>query len=173
MWTKSRSPPFVVTAIIINSFLDSNGVLRAGGRLKNADLSYDQKHPYILHKDDLVTLLIVRYYHKNHFLSGVKQLQYLLGLQYWITNVIYFIKRTIYKCLQRVWDINNCLSTTHGWYRFSPFKTSMKIFIYRHRFYRSNIHSENWQPGRFNSILVYRLGGRCQDYEISSSSCSW
>ena len=41
------------------------GVLRVGGRLKNASLPHDLKHPVILLRDGVVTNLIVGYCHEK------------------------------------------------------------------------------------------------------------
>lgn len=82
----------------LTPFLDSQSILRVGGRLENADINYDQKHPYILHKDNNLTLLIVRYYHIKYLHAGTRQMHYLLSLKYWIPNVTYLIKRVYYSC---------------------------------------------------------------------------
>ena len=49
----------------LDPFIDENGILRVGGRLKHADLSDEVKHPVILPKGSHVTSLIIRYYHEN------------------------------------------------------------------------------------------------------------
>lgn len=41
-------------------FLDSNGLLRVGGRLREATLDYDHKHPIIIPKNHHLTHLIIR-----------------------------------------------------------------------------------------------------------------
>ncbi|XP_065360529.1 uncharacterized protein LOC135954335 [Calliphora vicina] len=82
----------------LTPFLDPQGILRVGGRLENARINYDQKHPFILHANDPLASLIVRHYHLHHLHAGTRQLQYLLSLKYWIPDVIYFIKGTVYKC---------------------------------------------------------------------------
>ncbi|XP_037812325.1 uncharacterized protein LOC119604046 [Lucilia sericata] len=82
----------------LTPFLDPQGILRVGGRLENARINYDQKHPLILHAKDPLASLIVRHYHLHHLHAGTRQLQYLLSLKYWIPDVIHLIKRTVYKC---------------------------------------------------------------------------
>ena len=49
----------------LDPFIDENGILRVGGRLKHADLSDEVKHPVILPKGSHVTSLIIRYYHES------------------------------------------------------------------------------------------------------------
>ncbi|KAJ8980497.1 hypothetical protein NQ317_000613 [Molorchus minor] len=41
----------------LNPFVDDNNILRVGGRLRNADLSYDAKHPALLPKNHSLTTL--------------------------------------------------------------------------------------------------------------------
>ena len=51
----------------LDPFLDDEGILRAGGRLRRAKLLYGEKHPALLPKDHHVSHLIVRHYHAvNH-----------------------------------------------------------------------------------------------------------
>ncbi|XP_065355419.1 uncharacterized protein LOC135949893 [Calliphora vicina] len=103
----------------LSPFLDNFGILRVGGRLENASISYDQKHPYILHRNHILTQLIVRHFHTKHLHAGKRQLQYSLGLKYWIPEVFQVIKRTIYQCTtclrfrqrpfqQRMGDLPSC-----------------------------------------------------------------
>ena len=33
----------------LNPFIDTNGILRVGGRLENSGLSYEERHPAIIH----------------------------------------------------------------------------------------------------------------------------
>ena len=48
----------------LDPYVDEDGILRVGGRLKHADLSDQVKHPMILPKDSHVTDLIVKHYHE-------------------------------------------------------------------------------------------------------------
>ncbi|XP_028413772.1 uncharacterized protein LOC114536616 [Dendronephthya gigantea] len=52
----------------LDPFLDPDGVLRVGGRIKLSSLPYHIKHPAILPRKGHVTTLILRYYHQrlNH-----------------------------------------------------------------------------------------------------------
>ena len=45
--------------------VDSNGLLRVGGRLKYANLNDDVKHPIILLKNNHVTSLLIRYFYER------------------------------------------------------------------------------------------------------------
>ena len=49
----------------LDPFLEENGVLRVGGRIRNAPVSYEIKHPVILPSKSHVTILLVRYHHER------------------------------------------------------------------------------------------------------------
>ncbi|XP_017468483.1 PREDICTED: uncharacterized protein LOC108360631 [Rhagoletis zephyria] len=83
---------------MLSPFIDGNDVLRVGGRITNADVNYDQKHPIILNKDHQLTKLIINDYHVRNLHAGNRQLLYLLGIRYWIPRGTIAIKRCIYKC---------------------------------------------------------------------------
>ena len=53
-----------------NPFLDKRGLLRLGGRLGNAALTYEEKHPVILPKKDHVTQLLIKHYHEAVYHQG-------------------------------------------------------------------------------------------------------
>lgn len=80
-------------------FIDKMGVMRVGGRLENAQINYDQKHPVILNKDHKLTGLLVDYYHSKYLHAGHRQTLYLIGLKYWIPHVTCVVKRFVYKCI--------------------------------------------------------------------------
>ena len=52
----------------LNPFLDEDGLLRVGGRLRHGDLPYEEKHPVLLPRNHPITLVILRHYHElsNH-----------------------------------------------------------------------------------------------------------
>ncbi|XP_039642648.1 uncharacterized protein LOC120549660 [Perca fluviatilis] len=54
----------------LNPFIDEDGLLRIGGRLTNADLPSDERHPVILPKTHHNSTLIVRHYHEDVFHQG-------------------------------------------------------------------------------------------------------
>lgn len=43
-------------------------------------------------------MLIVKYLHTKNMHAGQRQLQYILGLKYWIQSAQYIIKQCVYKC---------------------------------------------------------------------------
>ena len=53
----------------LDPFLDERGILRVGGRLKNAKLGFDERNPVLLPHTHPVALLIVRHYQVAHLSS--------------------------------------------------------------------------------------------------------
>lgn len=54
----------------LSVFLDSNGFLRAGGRLRNSsDLPFSVKHPLLLPCSHRLTAVIIEYFHKKYFIQ--------------------------------------------------------------------------------------------------------
>ena len=49
----------------LNPFIDSQGLLRVGGRLGRSDLQYDEKHPVLLPHSHEITLAILKHYHEK------------------------------------------------------------------------------------------------------------
>ncbi|XP_054276868.1 uncharacterized protein LOC128995865 [Macrosteles quadrilineatus] len=83
----------------LDPFLDSNGILRVGGRLKNAQLGYDAKHPMLLPKNSPLTHLLIDYFHVKYLHIGPRTLQSLLSRQFWIISARHVIRHRISKCL--------------------------------------------------------------------------
>ena len=69
----------------LHPFIDEDGVLRVGGRIRNASISYDVKHPVILPSQGHVTMLLVRHHHEriSHQGRGIT-LNDLRSHGYWI-----------------------------------------------------------------------------------------
>lgn len=82
----------------LSIFLDEQGVIRVGGRLKHSKLSYGARHPILLPKDNKFVQLLVEYYHKSHCHVGTNGLIAILRRDYWITSVRKQASRTIRRC---------------------------------------------------------------------------
>ncbi|XP_026479809.1 uncharacterized protein LOC113386232 [Ctenocephalides felis] len=84
----------------LNPFVDAEGLLRVGGRLENADVSYDQKHPIILPKNHLVTDLLTRSEHERLLHAGTQTTLANIRLRYWPIDGRNTVKRIIHKCVK-------------------------------------------------------------------------
>lgn len=76
----------------------ADGILRVGGRLKNSDLSYGQKHPIILPANDKIVELIIKHYHCENLHTGPNLVMSLLRQRYWILNSRNNIRKIIHSC---------------------------------------------------------------------------
>lgn len=81
------------------SFLDSQGLLRVGGRLRHSDMTDNEKHPIILPKSHHVTDMIIDYYHQKYLHAGPHLLQSLVMKQFWILSARSAIRSIIFKCM--------------------------------------------------------------------------
>ena len=83
----------------LDPFVDDNGILRVGGRLRRANLNDDHKFPIILPKNDHVSRLIVRYFHENvkHQGRGIT-LNELRSNGYWIIQGTAAVSKCIAEC---------------------------------------------------------------------------
>lgn len=57
---------------LLYHFVDEEGLLRVGGRLKNASVPFNQKHPVIIPYKDHVTYLIIQREHENLLHAGLQ-----------------------------------------------------------------------------------------------------
>ena len=98
---RSRKPAAKKSPIyILDPFLDKEGILRVGGRLKNAPLSKKAQHPVVMPKDHHVSKLVARRVHeaqsghsgKEHVLSLIRQ-------KYWIVRARPLVKRVVTECV--------------------------------------------------------------------------
>ena len=67
----------------LNPFLDENNILRVGGRLKNAPITYDERHPIILPKNDVITQLIIQEAHKTTHHGGTQLMLAHIRTKFW------------------------------------------------------------------------------------------
>ena len=79
--------------------LDSDGVLRIGGRLNNAPISFDTKHPIILPKDSYLSTLLIRMEHVSSNHIGSQTVAANLRRKYWIVNSRSLIRKIIFECM--------------------------------------------------------------------------
>ncbi|ODM87348.1 Pro-Pol polyprotein, partial [Orchesella cincta] len=83
----------------LTPFIDSDGLLRASGRLTNSDLPYNQKFPIIIPHDNYLCKLIIHDAHLKLLHAGCQLLWSHLQQQYWITKAKSTIRNQIRKCI--------------------------------------------------------------------------
>lgn len=83
----------------LTPFIDTSGLLRVGGRLRNSDLSFDAKHPMLLPKKCHLSNLICDHFHHLTLHAGPRTVQSLITKQFWIISLRSLLR----------WRIRNCI----------------------------------------------------------------
>lgn len=82
----------------LNPFLDEKGLIRVGGRLTQAQLDFDQKHPILLPAKDRIISLLVDYYHISNLHASPGLLLALIRQKYWIVSARNLIRQRVHSC---------------------------------------------------------------------------
>lgn len=82
----------------LSPFLDSEGVIRVGGRLRLSSLRYNCKHPILLAKRSHLALLICQRWHKLSCHAGPRLITALISRQFWIVSVRAVLHSVSLKC---------------------------------------------------------------------------
>ena len=77
-----------------------DGLIRVGGRLRNAELDYDEKHPILIPSKHHVTELLVRYWHERAGHLGVATVLGWSRSMYWIVRGYSTVKRVVSRCVK-------------------------------------------------------------------------
>ncbi|GBM80493.1 hypothetical protein AVEN_91779-1 [Araneus ventricosus] len=83
----------------LSPFLDSQGILRVGGRLGNSILPYNSKHPILLPAKHKVTDMTIQYYHKIQFHLGPQSLLYNIREKFWLLNGRNLCRKIAHSCV--------------------------------------------------------------------------
>ncbi|XP_046478626.1 uncharacterized protein [Neodiprion pinetum] len=88
----------------LNPFLDKVDVVRVGGRLSQASLTFDHKHPPILARRSVLSALFVQFAHRLCLHGGPTLTTSILIQQVWILGIKRLVKSAIRRCVtcQRV-----------------------------------------------------------------------
>ncbi|XP_036142106.1 uncharacterized protein LOC118645340 [Monomorium pharaonis] len=83
----------------LSPFVDDQGIIRVGGRLKHAILSPDERHPVILPRGSHLTTLVIRAYHLETMHGGVQLTLGLVRQRFWIPGGRQEVRRHIHRCV--------------------------------------------------------------------------
>ncbi|UYV85114.1 hypothetical protein LAZ67_X004615 [Cordylochernes scorpioides] len=84
----------------LTPFLDDQGILRVGGRLKWApSMTYEQKHPALLPSSGQVAQMIVQAVHMRTLHGSVHLMLSTIRQKYWMLRAIDQVKRCIRECV--------------------------------------------------------------------------
>lgn len=82
----------------LSPFIDSDGVIRVGGRLKHSSLHYDCKHPVLIAKRAHFARLLCERWHKYTCHSGPRVMSALISRQYWIVSLRSVLHEILSRC---------------------------------------------------------------------------
>jgi len=84
----------------LTPFVDSDGLIRVGGRLHHSSLLYHQRHPVVLPKGHHVTDLIINQAHIQGLHTGVQATLHLLRQEYWPLDGKNQVRKIIRRCVR-------------------------------------------------------------------------
>lgn len=82
--------------LCLHPYLDTNGVIRVGGRLKSSSLPDPQKFPMVFASNDHLTELIIREAHLKNLHAGLEALLSILREQYWVISGRSIIRKVLH-----------------------------------------------------------------------------
>lgn len=88
------------TILKLNPFLDANDVLRVGGRLNQANLPVETKHPILLPGEGRLTQLIIEKAHQRTLHSGARLTLADTRNNYWIISGNRTVKKILRQCIR-------------------------------------------------------------------------
>lgn len=98
----------------LHPFVDDSHILRVGGRLYNAPLPHDTKHPIILSGKSHLAYLIVDQIHQRTLHGGPLLMLNVIRCTYWITKVKLLVKSHVRRCVKCVRQAPQLVSQLMG-----------------------------------------------------------
>ncbi|KAF0754056.1 Uncharacterized protein FWK35_00018224 [Aphis craccivora] len=83
----------------LSPYIDSAGIIRVGGRLRNSSVSIRQKHPILLAKASHLSRLLIRHWHIFSCHSGARLVTSLVSKQFWILSIRRVIGNELKGCV--------------------------------------------------------------------------
>lgn len=83
----------------LTPFVDSQGILRVGGRIQGSSLEYNQKHPIIMSSKCELTRKIIYYEHLRHYHAGPQHLLYVTRQKWWVIGGRALTKKITRECI--------------------------------------------------------------------------
>ena len=104
LWTKEvrrsvyNDKNFNQAKVLLSLFTDDKGILRCGGRLKNAPIPYDARFPIFLPRCSRITYLVINYCHFKVLHNGVRDTLTELRSRFLVTKGRQTVKTAIGNC---------------------------------------------------------------------------
>lgn len=83
----------------LTPFIDGDGIMRVGGRIKRSLMPFDTKHPIILHGDGQLAHLLALEAHARTLHGGTQQCVQYIRQRFWILKLRKAVKRVSRKCI--------------------------------------------------------------------------
>lgn len=83
----------------LNPFLDENGLLRVGGRLRNSNISYTKKFPIVLPSNHKLTEMLINYEHIKLLHAGPLAVLASIRTEFWPLSGRNTVRRVLRKCI--------------------------------------------------------------------------
>ncbi|XP_018374629.1 PREDICTED: uncharacterized protein LOC108768626 [Trachymyrmex cornetzi] len=83
----------------LHPFLDGQGLLRVGGRLRHAPLSFAQKHPILLPANHVLTNMLIEREHRRLLHAGPQALLAAIRQKYWPLRGKDIVRRICHACV--------------------------------------------------------------------------
>ena len=83
----------------LDAILGKDGLLRVGGRLENAPINVDQRHPPILHGSHQITKLLIHHLHVTHHHAGPSTLMGILAANYYVLRARVAVRNVVRCCV--------------------------------------------------------------------------
>ena len=83
----------------LDPFLDDDGILRVGGRLRRSETSYERKHPAILPQNHLTGLIVAHCHAKVAHQGRGMTINRIRAEGYWILGCSHFVSKFISRCV--------------------------------------------------------------------------
>jgi hypothetical protein len=84
---------------LLNPYLDPDGIIRVGGRISRANLSYDRTHPIVLHGKHSITHMIITAEHHRMLHPGPSLLSASISLKFHIINLHRVVRKVTHECV--------------------------------------------------------------------------
>ena len=85
--------------INLSPFIDSNGLLRVGGRLKNSNMTFKKQCPMLLPTKHNFTNTVINHYHIMYFHAGAQLTLALLRQRFWIVSARNQVRKVLWNCI--------------------------------------------------------------------------
>ena len=96
---KAEKNPLKGRLEALSPFIDEEGLLRVGGRLKHAPIDYSSRHQLILSAKHHLTTLLIRHKHEQYAHAGSEFTLAEIRQSYWIVKGRSVVRKVIHECM--------------------------------------------------------------------------